>query len=102
MYDTKQTTVELAQVGLSTASVCRGWDATRCSETNPTPLYDIVSQKKRCCGAVCVKPGQLSQLTMHRQMQRDAVAAAKHHIVIATELGGLFTWGSNRGTCDAF
>jgi inhibitor of Bruton tyrosine kinase len=32
----------------------------------------------------------------------NAVAAAKHHTVIATELGELFTWGSNRGMCDAF
>lgn len=27
-----------------------------------------------------------------------AVAAAKHHTVIATEGGDVFTWGSNRGT----
>lgn len=26
------------------------------------------------------------------------VAAAKHHTVIATESGEVFTWGSNRGT----
>lgn len=26
-----------------------------------------------------------------------AVAAAKHHTVIATEGGDVFTWGSNRG-----
>lgn len=26
-----------------------------------------------------------------------AVAAAKHHTVIATEGGEVFTWGSNRG-----
>lgn len=28
-----------------------------------------------------------------------AVAAAKHHTVIATEAGEVFTWGSNRGRC---
>jgi alpha-tubulin suppressor-like RCC1 family protein len=28
----------------------------------------------------------------------NVVAAAKHHTVIATEAGELFTWGSNRGT----
>lgn len=28
-----------------------------------------------------------------------AVAAAKHHTVIATEAGDVFTWGSNRGRC---
>lgn len=28
-----------------------------------------------------------------------AVAAAKHHTVIATETGEVFTWGSNRGGC---
>lgn len=27
-----------------------------------------------------------------------AVAAAKHHTVIATDGGEVFTWGSNRGT----
>lgn len=27
-----------------------------------------------------------------------AVAAAKHHTVLATEGGEVFTWGSNRGT----
>lgn len=26
-----------------------------------------------------------------------AVAAAKHHTVVATESGEVFTWGSNRG-----
>lgn len=26
-----------------------------------------------------------------------AVAAAKHHTVVATEGGDVFTWGSNRG-----
>jgi len=26
-----------------------------------------------------------------------AVAAAKHHTVVATEGGEVFTWGSNRG-----
>lgn len=26
-----------------------------------------------------------------------AVAAAKHHTIIATESGEVFTWGSNRG-----
>lgn len=26
-----------------------------------------------------------------------AIAAAKHHTVIATESGEVFTWGSNRG-----
>lgn len=26
-----------------------------------------------------------------------AIAAAKHHTVIATEGGEVFTWGSNRG-----
>lgn len=31
----------------------------------------------------------------------NVVAAAKHHTVIATEAGELFTWGSNRGTSDA-
>lgn len=28
-----------------------------------------------------------------------AIAAAKHHTVIATEAGEVFTWGSNRGKC---
>lgn len=28
-----------------------------------------------------------------------AVVAAKHHTVIATEAGEVFTWGSNRGKC---
>lgn len=28
-----------------------------------------------------------------------AVAAAKHHTVVATEAGEVFTWGSNRGKC---
>jgi inhibitor of Bruton tyrosine kinase len=32
----------------------------------------------------------------------NVVAAAKHHTVIATELGELFTWGSNRGTVMHF
>lgn len=32
----------------------------------------------------------------------NVVAAAKHHTVIAMETGELFTWGSNRGTCDVF
>jgi alpha-tubulin suppressor-like RCC1 family protein len=31
--------------------------------------------------------------------QVNVVAAAKHHTVIATESGELFTWGSNRGMC---
>lgn len=26
-----------------------------------------------------------------------AIAAAKHHTVVATESGEVFTWGSNRG-----
>lgn len=29
-----------------------------------------------------------------------AIAAAKHHTVIATEGGDVFTWGSNRGKFD--
>ena len=29
--------------------------------------------------------------------QVKAIAAAKHHTVVATEAGEVFTWGSNRG-----
>lgn len=31
----------------------------------------------------------------------NVVAAAKHHTVIATDAGELFTWGSNRGMFDS-
>lgn len=49
-----------------------------------------------CSGqAAVITPRQvISGLGSHRV---NVVAAAKHHTVIATQSGEVFTWGSNRG-----
>lgn len=60
------------------------------------------------CNNFLVYSGQSTAVITPRQVtvglgrkRVEAVAAAKHHTVIATEAGELFTWGSNRGMCDA-
>lgn len=48
-----------------------------------------------CSGqAAVITPRQVTGLGARRV---KAVAAAKHHTVVATEGGEVFTWGSNRG-----
>lgn len=49
-----------------------------------------------CSGqAAVITPRQVVSGLGSRQVR--AVAAAKHHTVVATEGGEVFTWGSNRG-----
>lgn len=49
-----------------------------------------------CSGqAAVITPRQVNAGLSSRRVM--AVAAAKHHTVIATESGEVFTWGSNRG-----
>lgn len=45
--------------------------------------------------AAVITPRQVTSGLGARRVK--AVAAAKHHTVIATEGGEVFTWGSNRG-----
>lgn len=47
--------------------------------------------------AAVITPRQVTSGLGARRVK--AVAAAKHHSVIATEAGEVFTWGSNRGKC---
>lgn len=53
----------------------------------------------------CSSSGQAAVITPRQVISGlgarrvKAVAAAKHHTVIATEAGEVFTWGSNRGKC---
>lgn len=49
-----------------------------------------------CSGqAAVITPRQVTLGLGYRRVK--AIAAAKHHTVIATEAGEVFTWGSNRG-----
>lgn len=49
-----------------------------------------------CSGqAAVITPRQVTSGLGSRRVM--AIAAAKHHTVIATEGGDVFTWGSNRG-----
>jgi alpha-tubulin suppressor-like RCC1 family protein len=64
-------------------------------------VYFALLQLLFCCS------GQTTAVITPRQVtvglgrkQVNVVAAAKHHTVIATESGELFTWGSNRGMCE--
>ena len=43
--------------------------------------------------AAVIEPQQVAALSRHRGA---AVAVAKHHTVIATSAGEVFTWGNNR------
>lgn len=45
--------------------------------------------------AAVITPRQVTSGLGSRRVK--AVAAAKHHTVVATEGGEVFTWGSNRG-----
>lgn len=45
--------------------------------------------------AAVITPRQVTSGLGSRRVK--AIAAAKHHTVIATEGGEVFTWGSNRG-----
>lgn len=45
--------------------------------------------------AAVITPRQVTVGLGSRRVK--AIAAAKHHTVIATESGEVFTWGSNRG-----
>lgn len=52
-----------------------------------------------CSGqAAVITPRQVISGLGSRRVK--AVAAAKHHTVIATDSGEVFTWGSNRGITD--
>lgn len=52
-----------------------------------------------CSGqAAVITPRQVTSGLGSRRVR--AIAAAKHHTVIATEGGEVFTWGSNRGKFD--
>ncbi|KAI4348466.1 hypothetical protein L6164_009189 [Bauhinia variegata] len=53
------------------------------------PDFDIHSGQ-----AAVITPRQVTSGLGYRQVK--AIAAAKHHTVIATEAGEVFTWGSNR------
>lgn len=46
--------------------------------------------------AAVITPRQVTSGLGYRRVK--AVAAAKHHTVLAAEGGEVFTWGSNRGT----
>lgn len=49
-----------------------------------------------CSGqAAVITPRQITSGLGARRVK--AIAAAKHHTVVATEGGEVFTWGSNRG-----
>lgn len=49
-----------------------------------------------CSGqAAVITPRQVTSGLGARRVK--AVASAKHHTVVATESGEVFTWGSNRG-----
>lgn len=49
-----------------------------------------------CSGqAAVITPRQVTMGLGSRRVK--AIAAAKHHTVVATEGGEVFTWGSNRG-----
>lgn len=49
-----------------------------------------------CSGqAAVITPRQVTSGLGSRRVK--AIAAAKHHTVVATEGGEVFTWGSNRG-----
>jgi len=50
--------------------------------------------------AAVITPRQVTLGLGSRRVK--AIAAAKHHTVIATESGEVFTWGSNRGSYKAF
>jgi alpha-tubulin suppressor-like RCC1 family protein len=57
---------------------------------------ELVGTAFSCSGQVAViTPRQV--ITGLGGKQVRAVAAAKHHTVIATEGGEVYTWGSNRG-----
>lgn len=50
-----------------------------------------------CSGqAAVITPRKVTSGLGSRRVK--AIAAAKHHTVVATEGGEVFTWGSNRGT----
>ncbi|XP_050256202.1 uncharacterized protein LOC126701836 [Quercus robur] len=57
------------------------------------PDFDIHSGQ-----AAVITPRQVTSGLGSRRVK--AIAAAKHHTVVATEGGKVFTWGSNRDTND--
>lgn len=48
--------------------------------------------------AAVITPRQVTSGLGSRRVK--TIAAAKHHTVLATEGGEVFTWGSNRGKTD--
>lgn len=59
-------------------------------------IADILDVLSTCSGqAAVITPRQVISGLGSRRVK--AVAAAKHHTVVATESGEVFTWGSNRG-----
>lgn len=64
-------------------------------------VYLVLLQLLLCCSGhttAVITPRQVTVGLGRKQV--NVVAAAKHHTVIATEAGELFTWGSNRGICE--
>jgi hypothetical protein len=59
-----------------------------------TPLFGYSGQS-----TAVITPHQVTVGLGRKQV--NVVTAAKHHTVIATDAGELFTWGSNRGMFDS-
>lgn len=60
-------------------------------------IFNQISYRYPDCSgqAAVITPRQVTSGLGARRVM--AIAAAKHHTVIATEGGEVFTWGSNRG-----
>lgn len=61
------------------------------SINNQTHFYVLLYSGQ----AAVITPRQVASGLGSRRVK--AIAAAKHHTVLATEGGEVFTWGSNRG-----